>query len=71
MLDSERTHNRHLAASIAIDGRPKYLIAAEARIHPSQLAGYISGRTTPTPAEVDRLAAVLGVSADDITGGAE
>lgn len=71
MLDQERTHNRRLAASIAIDGRPKYLIAAEARIHPSQLAGYISGRTTPTPAEVQRLANALGVDVADIDGGAQ
>ena len=50
-----------LAAELARDGRPKYVIAAEALIAPQLLAKIVGGTVEPTPAQRQRIAQVLGV----------
>ena len=39
----------NLAAAIAIDGRPKYVIAADAGCTPNVISEILSGRADPTP----------------------
>jgi hypothetical protein len=56
----------NLAAAIAIDGRPKYLIAAAAGFAPNSVSGIQSGRIDPTPELRRHLAEVLGGSVDDL-----
>jgi len=58
--------NLRLAARIAIDGRPKYIIAASAGMPPNVLGGILSGRVQPTVSARTRLAAVLGVPVADL-----
>ena len=56
----------NLAAAIAIDGRPKYLIAAEAGCTPNIISGVLSGRVDPTPAVRERMASALGRDPGDL-----
>ncbi len=60
---SEHRRNVALAVKIAEDGRPKYAIAAAARLNPSTFAGVLSGRVIPTSAVRARIA--LAVGADE------
>lgn len=48
-----------LAARLAVDARPRYIIAAEARLSPNTLSGIVTGRVTPTPPQRERIAAAL------------
>jgi hypothetical protein len=63
-----RPRNVRLAALIATDGRPKYLIAALAALPPNVLGGIISGRVIPTESAQARLAEVLGTTVADLFG---
>lgn len=62
--------NDELAAAIARLGRPKYILAAEARLPGSAISEIVAGRLVPSPEQASRLAAVLGVSVEIVTGGA-
>ncbi len=57
---------RNLAAAVARDGRPKYLIAAAAGLHPNVLGAAINGRAELTPIQRDRLAEALGVDVAEV-----
>lgn len=50
-----------LAAELARDGRPKYVIAAAALIAPQVLAKIVAGSIEPTPAQRQRIAGALSV----------
>lgn len=60
------TRNVALAVAIARDGRPKYLIAAEARIPANVLGGILSGRVQPTAAVKQRLANALSCYVEEL-----
>ncbi len=62
--------NNELAAAIARVGRPKYIIAAESRLAGPTISEIVAGRLTPSPAQAQRLADVLGISIETVTGGA-
>jgi hypothetical protein len=55
-----------LATAIALDGRPKYVIAGAAGISPNTLAAIISGRQEPNERCRARLAAELGLAAEEL-----
>jgi hypothetical protein len=50
----------HLATALALDSRHRYVIGALASIAPNRLGMIVSGRVEPRPAEMERLAMVLG-----------
>jgi transcriptional regulator with XRE-family HTH domain len=58
-----------LAVAIALSGKPKYLIAAEAGMPPNVLSGINSGRVPLTPDRLARLAAALGCAEADLIDG--
>ena len=58
-----------LAAAIAVDGRPKYQIAAAAGYPPNMVGGILSGRLDPTPEIRRRFADALGRPVDELFGG--
>jgi transcriptional regulator with XRE-family HTH domain len=60
--------NSRLAAAIAADGRPKYVVAASVGVNPSTFSGYISGRLDPPPDVRRGIAETLGVDEDTIFG---
>ena len=70
-LTAPPTRNRVLDAACALDGRPKYLIAAVAMMPPNTLGGIISGRLDPTPEQRSRIAAALGTTVDALFGNVE
>lgn len=53
-------------AAISAIGTPKYVLAAEVRIAPSDFARIIRGRQVPTSAQARRIADRLGVRVDAI-----
>lgn len=65
-MPAPQVRNVQLAVAIAADGRPKYVISAEAGFTPNLLSGFISGRRMPTPEQIVMLARVLGVLPDSI-----
>ena len=48
-MSKNSKRNSSLAGAIAADGRAAYIIAAEARVPPNILSGFVSGRVAPTP----------------------
>ena len=62
--------NSELAAAIARHGISKYKLAAAADINPTALRAVIKGTVTPTPAQAQRLADVLGIDATVVVGDA-
>lgn len=52
---------RHLAQALAVDDRPRYLIAALAGMPPNHLSMIVTGRQEPTLRQRDAIAQVLGV----------
>ncbi len=61
-----QARNGRLAAAVAADGRPKYIIAAAAGMPANTLGGIISGRVIPTEGAKARIAEALGVTVADI-----
>ena len=61
--------NRPLAIALALDPRNRYVIAAEAGVPPQHLAGYVSGRLSPSDAQKVRIAEVLGSTVSELFGG--
>ena len=53
------TFRRKLAAAIAADGRPNYLISAAVPTSPSRFSTWVNGTTDPTPEQMARLAEIL------------
>jgi transcriptional regulator with XRE-family HTH domain len=53
--------NTRLAAAIAVDGRPRYLIAAAAQLNASAFGGVVSGRVVPSAELRRRIAGALRV----------
>lgn len=47
-------------------GESAYQVAARAQVHPSELSKWANGRRTPTPAQAERVAAVLGCQPEDV-----
>lgn len=70
VLEPERAtpRNRRLAAAVAADPRPVYLIAAEARFAPTTLSQVVGGSKVPSPERCERLAAVLGIPVEQLFG---
>ena len=66
MLKSAPPVQRKLAAHVAIDGRPKYLIAALSGMPANVFAGVLSGREPLTPDRRARIAATLGCTEADL-----
>ena len=60
--------NVSVAKAVVDDGRPKYIIAADALIPANVLGGIISGRVQPTAQQRARLAGVLHRSESDLFG---
>ena len=61
-MSKNSKRNSSLAGAIAADGRAAYIIAAEARVPPNILSGFVSGRVAPTSAQANRVAEVLGLT---------
>ena len=55
-----------LKVAIAADGRPAYQIAAAAKINPNTVSAIAAGRTVPSEAVKQRLAAELGRSVEEL-----
>ena len=60
--------NRPLAIALALDPRNRYVVAGEAGVPPQHLAGFVSGRLSPSDAQKVRIAEVLGMSVTDLFG---
>jgi transcriptional regulator with XRE-family HTH domain len=60
------TRHSQLAVHIFNDGRPKYLIAAAARMPGQHLSGILSGKIKPSASARARLADVLNTSVADL-----
>lgn len=55
-----------LAARLAMEGIPRYVVAARLGINGNTLGGIISGRLEPTGSQRERIAELLGVPADEL-----
>lgn len=62
---------QRLREAIAKTRRSQASIARDAGLTPQRLGNYVSGRSMPDPATLERLAAVLGTDAETLNGGAE
>jgi transcriptional regulator with XRE-family HTH domain len=60
-MKSKNVRQPGLAAALAVDARPRYIIAALAGMNPNTLGGLVSGRVEPTARHKEALAEVLGV----------
>jgi transcriptional regulator with XRE-family HTH domain len=66
MPDHQR--NVALAVAAAVDGRPYYVIAAEAGVNASDFSAIVHGRKIPSAQLRARIAAALGVAEDELFG---
>jgi hypothetical protein len=71
MPEHDWQRNARLAAAIAEDGRPRYVIAAAARVNSSLIGGIVSGRVRPTKAVRTRIASALARSEHELFADAE
>ena len=60
--------NVELAVAVTRDGRPQYLIAAKAHLHPSRFSAILHGRVSPSASERQRIAAALRVDPAEVFG---
>lgn len=57
-----------LVVALAVDGRPLYQIAGQAKISPQVICDYKAGRARPSPEAAKRLARVLGTTVEELFG---
>ena len=67
-MQHRRIKYPHLASVLALDPRPKYLIAALAGIAPNRFGMILSGRVEPTTNECERIAKIVGGDVEHLFG---
>lgn len=63
---TEPRRNVELAAALARDGRPLYVLGGLAEVNPRRLTLIVQGREQPSPAVRARLAQTLGCAEEDL-----